>query len=64
MFFNKKTEIGSNRPVSVRFVRTKTGSNRLAQFFQFDSVFSGLGLTRFFGLARFFPVWVWFGSVF
>ena len=45
--FLKKTETGSNRPVSVRFFRKKTGSNRLSSnfsvwlgFFQFDSVFS------------------------
>jgi hypothetical protein len=43
-FLNKKTETGSNRPVSVWFFWTKTGSN------QFDSVFSGL--------TRFFLVWV------
>jgi len=54
----KKTKPNRNRfkPTSfstVRFVfRTKTGSNR------FGSVFSvWLG---FFGLARFFSVWVWF----
>ena len=44
-FFFKKTETGSNRPVSVRFFRTKTGSTGLAQFFC---------------LARFFPVWLGF----
>jgi len=38
----KKTETGSNRPGSVRFFRTKTGSN------WFGSVFSGLGSVRFF----------------
>ena len=60
-FFEKKTETGSNRPVSVRFFRAKTGSNR------FGSVF--LVLARFFPvLARFFSVFsgflsvsVWFG---
>jgi len=39
LFFKKnqnRTETCSNRPVSVRFFRTKTGSNR------FGSVFSGL----------------------
>jgi hypothetical protein len=42
---------------SVRFFRTKTGSNR------FDSVFSDLA--HFFSvLARFFFVWLGFGSVF
>jgi len=53
-FFLKKnrnqTETGSNRPVSVRFFRAKTGSNR------FGSVFSVL--------ARFFPVLARFGLVF
>jgi hypothetical protein len=55
-FFFKKTKTGSNRPVSVRFFRTKTGSTGLAQFFLFGSVFSGL--------ARFFSVWLDFGLVF
>jgi hypothetical protein len=55
-FFLKKTETGSNRPVSVWFFRTKTGSTGLAQFFLFGSVFSGL--------ARFFSVWLDFGLVF
>jgi hypothetical protein len=43
IFFYKKTETGSNRPVSVRFglFRTKTGSNRLG------SVFLGLSSVRF-----------------
>ena len=69
-FFLKKTETGSNRPVSVRFgsvrfFRAKTGSNR------FGLVFSVLA--RFFPvLARFFrfgsvfsvfSVWLGFGSV-
>ena len=49
-FFEKKTETGSNRPVSVRFFRAKTGSNR------FGSVFSVL--------AWFFPVLARFGLVF
>ena len=54
-FLKKKTETGSNRPVSVRFgfFRAKTGSNR------FGSVFPVL--LGFLGLARFF---VGFGSVF
>ena len=62
-FLKKKTETESNRSVSVRFFRAKTG---LARFFQFwldflgfGSVFSGFG-SVFFGLARFFR----FGSVF
>ena len=66
-FFKKQTtETDSNRPVSVWFFRTKTGSNRfgsvfsgLARFFGFGSVFSGLA--RFFDLARF--VWFWLGLV-
>ena len=41
-FFYKKTKTGSNRPVSVRFFRTKTG---LARFFL---GFFGLGSVRFF----------------
>jgi len=45
-FFLKKTETGSNRPVSVRFFRTKTG---LAPF--------SLSLARFFPV---FSVWVRF----
>jgi hypothetical protein len=62
-FLKKKTETESNRSVSVRFFRAKTG---LARFFQFwldflgfGSVFSGFG-SIFFGLARFFR----FDSVF
>ena len=51
--FFKKTEIGSNRPVSVRFFRTKTGSNRFGSFFQFGTV-----------LAHFFLVWLGFFSGF
>jgi hypothetical protein len=50
-FFLKKTETGSNRPVSVRFFRTKPGSNwfglvfsGLVWFFLFGSVFSISGL--------------------
>jgi hypothetical protein len=47
----KKTETGSNRPVSVRFFRTKTGSNQfgsvLARFFRFGLVFSGFFLFGF-----------------
>jgi hypothetical protein len=45
-FKKKKTETGSNWPVSVWFFRTKTGSNR------FGSVFFGLGSARF-GFFRF-----------
>ena len=72
-FFEKKTETGSNRPVSVRFgsfFKEKTGSNRFGSVFSgFGSVFSVWlgcsGLARFWpGLARFF-FWffVGFGSV-
>jgi hypothetical protein len=55
-FLKKKTETGSNRPVSVRFgfFREKTGSNR------FDSIFPVLA--RFF--SGFLSVSVRFGSVF
>jgi len=59
-FFEKKnqnrTETGSNRPVSVRFFRAKTSSNR------FGSVFPVLArFSRFFPvLARFFSVWLGF----
>jgi hypothetical protein len=60
IFFEKKTETGSNQPVSVRVFREKTGSNR------FGSVFPVLAW--FFPvLARFFSVWLGFfgfGSVF
>ena len=61
-FFEKKIETGSNRPVSVRFFRAKTGSNR------FGSVFSVLArffpvLARFFRFGLVFPVWLGFGSV-
>jgi len=52
----KKTETGSNRPVSVRFFRTKTCSNR------FGLVFSVLAMF-FSGLARVFS-WFGFGLVF
>jgi len=58
IFFLKnrnRTETGSNRPVSVRFFRTKTGSNRFGSVFsvwldfgRFGLVFFGLGLVRFF----------------
>ena len=63
IFLKKKTETGSNRPVSVRFFRTKTSSNRFGSvfpvwlgflgFFQFGSVFFWFWL-GFSGLARFF----------
>jgi len=46
-FKKKKTKNGLNRPVSIRFFRTKTGSS------QFSSVFSVW--------LDFFPVWVQFG---
>jgi hypothetical protein len=68
-FFKKKTETGSNRPVSVwfssvRFFREKTGSNRFGSVFSVWLGFSGLA--QFFGLARFFSGFfsVRFGSVF
>ena len=59
-FFEKKTETGSNRPVSVRFgfLGQKPVQTGLARFFQFWLGFLGFG-SVFFGLARFF----WFGSV-
>jgi hypothetical protein len=47
-FFEKKTETGSNRPVSVRF--GFLGKNR------FKPVWLGFGSV--------FPVWLGFGSVF
>ena len=51
IFFFKKTETGSNRLVSVRFFRPKTGSNWFGSVFQFDSVlaqfFSDLNLGLF-----------------
>ena len=68
-FLKKKTETGSNRPVSVQFgsvfLGLKPVQTGLARFFRFwlgflgfGSVFSGFG-SVFFGLARFFR----FGSV-
>ena len=53
--FKKKTETGSNPPVSVRFgfLGQKPVQTNLAWFFWFGSVFSGLALF-FSGLARFF----------
>jgi hypothetical protein len=42
-FKKKKTETGSNRPGSVQFFRTKTGSN------WFGLVFFRFGSVRFFG---------------
>jgi len=77
-FFKKnqnRTETGSNRSVSVRFFRAKTGSNRFGSVFRFwlgflgfGSVFSGFcsvffGLARFFWFGSVFPVWLGFGSV-
>ena len=47
IFFEKKTETGSNRPVSVRFFRAKTAG--LARFFRFWLGFLGFG-------SGFFPV--------
>jgi hypothetical protein len=78
-FLKKKTETGSNRPVSVRFgfLGQKPVQTGLALFFRFwlgfsrfGSVFSVwlgfFGLARFWlGLARFFfGFFVGFGSVF
>jgi hypothetical protein len=62
-FFFKKTEIGSNRPVSVRFFREKTGSNRFGSVFPVLTRFSRF-FPVFFGLARFFfRFFVDFGAV-
>jgi hypothetical protein len=78
-FFEKKTETGSNRPVSVRFgsvfLGQKPVQTGLARFFRFWLDFLGFGLVfsvwlGFSGLARFwlgfFPVFCrfWFGLVF
>ena len=65
-FFLKKIETSSNRPISVRFFRTKTGSNRFGSVF---SVWLGFfDLTRFWlDLARLFRfdlILTRFGSVF
>jgi hypothetical protein len=54
-FFLNKTKTGSNRPVLVRFFRTKTNSNRSGSVFSvwlgfFSGLalfFSGLGSVRF-----------------
>jgi len=46
VFFLKKqnrTRTGSNRPVSVHYFGTKTGSNRFGWFFRFGSVFFRFG---------------------
>ena len=51
-----KTKIGLNRPVSVRFFRTKPVQTGLAWFFPVWQCF--------FYLARVFSVWVQFRSVF
>jgi len=66
-FLKKKTETESNRPVSVRFFKAKTGSNRfgsvfpvLARFFQFWLGFLGFGSV----FSGFLSVSVRFGSVF
>jgi hypothetical protein len=58
-FFEKKTETGSNRPVSVRFFMAKTGSNQFGSVFSVFSVwlgfFSGfLSVSVRFGSVRFF----------
>jgi hypothetical protein len=66
-FFIKKnrnrTEIGSNRPVSVRFgfLEKKPVQTGLARFFRFGSVFSGLArFFRFASVFRFDSVFFWF----
>ena len=70
IFFEKKnqnrTETGSNRPVSVRFFRAKTSSNRfgpvfpvLARFSRFFRFWLG-----FFQFCLVFLFWLGFGSVF
>jgi hypothetical protein len=60
-FLKKKTETGSNRPVSVRFgfFRAKTGSNRLGSVFSVLARFFPV-LARFFRFGSFF---FWFFSV-
>jgi hypothetical protein len=62
-FLKKKTETGSNRPVSVRFgsvfLGQKTVQTGLAWFFRF---WLGFGLVFPVWLG-FFPVWLSFGSV-
>jgi len=68
LFFEKKTETGSNQPVSVRFgfLGKKPVQIGLAWFFRFWLGFLGFG-SVFVGLARFFSgfffVSVWFGTV-
>jgi len=57
-FFFKKTETGSNRPVSVRFLGKKPVQTGLARFFWFWLGFLGF-FPVFSGFFRF-----WFGSVF
>ena len=63
-FFEKKTETGSNRPVSVRFgfLWQKPVQTGLARFLGFGSVFSGFG--SFFRFGSVFPVWLGFFSGF
>ena len=71
-FFKKKTETGSNRPVSVlfgRFFRAKTGSNRFGLVFPIWLGFLGFGsvfpvLAHIFRFGLVFPVWLGSGSVF
>jgi len=75
-FFEKKTETGSNRPVSIRFssvFREKTGSNRFGSvFFWFFFCFSSVRFFRFFAYktetepADFFKILIgfFFSSVF
>jgi hypothetical protein len=68
IFFLKKTETGSNRPVSVFLGKNRFGSvfQFWLGFFRFWFGFLGFG-SVFPGLAwffRFFPVFFGFGSVF
>jgi hypothetical protein len=61
--FFKKTETGSNRLVSIRFFRTKTGSNWFGSVFLVWLCFLfGLGSVRFFQL--FFFQFSWFNRFF
>jgi hypothetical protein len=64
LFFEKKTETGSNQPVSVRFgfLGKKPVQIGLAWFFRFWLGFLGFG-SVFVGLARFFSGFFCFGLV-
>jgi hypothetical protein len=69
-FFEKKTETGSNRPVSVRFgsvwfFRVKTGSNQFGSVFPVFARFSRfwLGFFRFFSVWLGFSVWIGFSGL-